>query len=73
MGTPYLSINHNGILAALGAIRKQFQPRLKDQKGDYIGIRFKMYLSYHDHRVAPRSPWWPICKSVKDYLEKLGR
>ncbi|SDI02258.1 dihydrolipoamide acetyltransferase family protein [Winogradskyella thalassocola] len=68
MGTPIINQPQVGILA-LGAIRKT-PAVIEGPDGDYIGIRFKMYLSHsYDHRVVNGALGGQFVKAVKDYLE----
>ncbi|WP_178984631.1 dihydrolipoamide acetyltransferase family protein [Winogradskyella helgolandensis] len=68
MGTPIINQPQVGILA-LGAIRKT-PSVIEGPEGDYIGIRFKMYLSHsYDHRVVNGALGGQFVKAVKDYLE----
>ncbi|WP_179018423.1 dihydrolipoamide acetyltransferase family protein [Winogradskyella forsetii] len=68
MGTPIINQPQVGILA-LGAIRKT-PAVIEGPEGDYIGIRYKMYLSHsYDHRVVNGALGGQFVKSVKDYLE----
>ena len=68
MGTPIINQPQVGILA-LGAIRK-VPAVIEGPEGDYIGIRFKMYLSHsYDHRVVNGALGGQFVKAVKDYLE----
>jgi 2-oxoglutarate dehydrogenase E2 component (dihydrolipoamide succinyltransferase) len=68
MGTPIINQPQVGILA-LGAIRKV--PAVIDTpEGDFIGIRYKMYLSHsYDHRVVNGALGGQFVKAVTDYLE----
>ena len=72
MGTPIINQPQVGILA-LGAIRKV--PAVIDTpEGDFIGIRYKMYLSHsYDHRVVNGALGGQFVKSVKDYLESWDK
>ncbi|MDN3492507.1 dihydrolipoamide acetyltransferase family protein [Winogradskyella bathintestinalis] len=68
MGTPIINQPQVGILA-LGAIRKT-PAVIEGPEGDYIGIRYKMYLSHsYDHRVVNGALGGQFVKAVKDYLE----
>ena len=68
MGTPILNQPQVGILA-LGAIRKT-PAVIETPEGDFIGIRYKMYLSHsYDHRVVNGALGGQFVKAVKDYLE----
>jgi 2-oxoglutarate dehydrogenase E2 component (dihydrolipoamide succinyltransferase) len=68
MGTPIINQPQVGILA-LGAIRK-VPAVIESPQGDFIGIRFKMYLSHsYDHRVVNGALGGQFVKAVKDYLE----
>jgi 2-oxoglutarate dehydrogenase E2 component (dihydrolipoamide succinyltransferase) len=68
MGTPIINQPQVGILA-LGAIRK-VPAVIEGEEGDYIGIRYKMYLSHsYDHRVVNGALGGQFVKAVKDYLE----
>ena len=68
MGTPIINQPQVGILA-LGAIRK-VPAVIEGPEGDYIGIRYKMYLSHsYDHRVVNGALGGQFVKAVKDYLE----
>ena len=69
MGTPIINQPQVGILA-LGAIRK-VPAVIEGEEGDYIGIRYKMYLSHsYDHRVVNGALGGQFVKAVKDYLEE---
>ncbi len=68
MGTPIINQPQVGILA-LGAIRK-VPAVIETSEGDFIGIRFKMFLSHsYDHRVVNGALGGQFVKAVKDYLE----
>ena len=68
MGTPIINQPQVGILA-LGAIRK-VPAVIEGPEGDYIGIRYKMFLSHsYDHRVVNGALGGQFVKFVKDYLE----
>ncbi len=68
MGTPIINQPQVGILA-LGAIRK-VPAVLETPAGDYIGIRYRMFLSHsYDHRVVNGALGGQFVKAVKDYLE----
>jgi len=68
MGTPIINQPQVGILA-LGAIRK-VPAVIETPEGDFIGIRYKMYLSHsYDHRVVNGALGGQFVKAVKDYLE----
>ena len=68
MGTPIINQPQVGILA-LGAIRK-VPAVIETPEGDFIGIRFKMFLSHsYDHRVVNGSLGGQFVKRVADYLE----
>ncbi|MBC3847032.1 2-oxo acid dehydrogenase subunit E2 [Winogradskyella echinorum] len=68
MGTPIINQPQVGILA-LGAIRK-IPAVIEGPEGDYIGIRYKMFLSHsYDHRVVNGALGGQFVKYVKDYLE----
>lgn len=68
MGTPIINQPQVGILA-LGAIRKM-PAVIEGPEGDYIGIRYKMFLSHsYDHRVVNGALGGQFVKYVKDYLE----
>ncbi len=68
MGTPIISQPQVGILA-LGAIRK-VPAVIETLEGDFIGIRFKMFLSHsYDHRVVNGALGGQFVKAVADYLE----
>jgi 2-oxoglutarate dehydrogenase E2 component (dihydrolipoamide succinyltransferase) len=68
MGTPIINQPQVGILA-LGAIRK-VPAVIESPQGDFIGIRFKMFLSHsYDHRVVNGALGGRFVKAVKDYLE----
>jgi len=68
MGTPIINQPQVGILA-LGAIRK-VPAVIETPDGDFIGIRFKMFLSHsYDHRVVNGALGGQFVKSVADYLE----
>lgn len=68
MGTPIINQPQVAILA-LGAIRK-VPAVIESPTGDYIGIRYKMFLSHsYDHRVVNGALGGQFVKAVKDYLE----
>jgi len=68
MGTPIINQPQVGILA-LGAIRK-VPAVIETSEGDFIGIRYKMYLSHsYDHRVVNGALGGMFAKRVADYLE----
>jgi 2-oxoglutarate dehydrogenase E2 component (dihydrolipoamide succinyltransferase) len=68
MGTPIINQPQVAILA-LGAIRK-VPAVIEGPEGDYIGIRYKMFLSHsYDHRVVNGALGGQFVKAVKDYLE----
>lgn len=68
MGTPIINQPQVAILA-LGAIRK-VPAVVETSAGDYIGIRYKMFLSHsYDHRVVNGALGGQFVKAVKDYLE----
>ena len=68
MGTPIINQPQVGILA-LGAIRK-VPAVIETNEGDFIGIRYKMYLSHsYDHRVVNGALGGMFAKRVADYLE----
>ena len=68
MGTPIINQPQVGILA-LGAIRKM-PAVIETSEGDFIGIRYKMYLSHsYDHRVVNGAFGGMFAKRVADYLE----
>ncbi|KAA5824471.1 2-oxo acid dehydrogenase subunit E2 [Algibacter amylolyticus] len=68
MGTPIINQPQVGILA-LGAIRK-VPAVIETPEGDFIGIRYKMYLSHsYDHRVVNGALGGMFVKAVTDYLE----
>ncbi len=68
MGTPIINQPQVGVLA-LGAIRK-VPAVIETPEGDFIGIRFKMFLSHsYDHRVVNGSLGGQFVKRVADYLE----
>lgn len=72
MGTPIINQPQVGILA-LGAIRK-VPAVIETPDGDFIGIRYKMYLSHsYDHRVVNGALGGQFVKSVKDYLESWDK
>ncbi|WP_339876112.1 dihydrolipoamide acetyltransferase family protein [Olleya marilimosa] len=72
MGTPIINQPQVGILA-LGAIRK-VPAVIETPEGDFIGIRYKMYLSHsYDHRVVNGALGGQFVKSVKDYLESWDK
>lgn len=68
MGTPIINQPQVAILA-LGAIRK-VPAVVETPEGDFIGIRFKMYLSHsYDHRVVDGALGGMFVKRVAEYLE----
>ncbi len=74
MGTPIIVQPQVGILA-LGTIEKK-PAVIETDKGDFIGIRHKMFLSHsYDHRVVDGALGGMFVRRVADYLERfdLGR
>ncbi|WP_029038569.1 dihydrolipoamide acetyltransferase family protein [Salinimicrobium xinjiangense] len=70
MGTPIINQPQVGILA-LGAIRK-VPAVIETPEGDFIGIRFKMFLSHsYDHRVVNGALGGQFVQRVAQYLEKF--
>jgi len=70
MGTPIIMQPQVGILA-LGAIVKK-PSVIETDKGDFIGIRHKMFLSHsYDHRVVDGALGGMFVRRVADYLEKF--
>lgn len=68
MGTPIINQPQVAILA-IGAIRK-VPAVIETPEGDFIGIRYKMYLSHsYDHRVVDGALGGRFVKRVADYLE----
>jgi 2-oxoglutarate dehydrogenase E2 component (dihydrolipoamide succinyltransferase) len=68
MGTPIINQPQVAILA-LGAIRK-VPAVIETEEGDFIGIRYKMYLSHsYDHRVVNGALGGQFVKRVVTYLE----
>jgi len=68
MGTPIINQPQVGILA-LGAIRK-VPAVIETPEGDFIGIRFKMFLSHsYDHRVVNGALGGQFVQRVAQYLE----
>lgn len=68
MGTPIINQPQVAILA-LGAIRK-VPAVVETPEGDFIGIRYKMYLSHsYDHRVVDGALGGMFVKRVAEYLE----
>lgn len=68
MGTPIINQPQVAILA-LGAIRK-VPAVIETPDGDFIGIRYKMYLSHsYDHRVVDGALGGMFVKRVAEYLE----
>nr|MBA3985605.1 2-oxo acid dehydrogenase subunit E2 [Flavobacteriales bacterium] len=68
MGTPIINQPQVAILA-LGAIRK-VPAVIETPEGDFIGIRFKMFLSHsYDHRVVNGALGGQFVKRIADYLE----
>ena len=68
MGTPIINQPQVAILA-LGAIRK-VPAVIETEEGDFIGIRYKMYLSHsYDHRVVNGALGGQFVKRVVEYLE----
>jgi 2-oxoglutarate dehydrogenase E2 component (dihydrolipoamide succinyltransferase) len=68
MGTPIINQPQVAILA-LGAIRK-VPAVIETPEGDFIGIRFKMFLSHsYDHRVVNGALGGQFVKRVAEYLE----
>ncbi|MEQ8337670.1 MAG: dihydrolipoamide acetyltransferase family protein [Cyclobacteriaceae bacterium] len=74
MGTPIIVQPQVGILA-LGTIEKK-PSVIETDKGDFIGIRHKMFLSHsYDHRIVDGALGGMFVRRVADYLERfdLGR
>ncbi len=70
MGTPIINQPQVAILA-LGAIRK-VPAVIETPDGDFIGIRYKMYLSHsYDHRVVDGALGGMFVRRVADYLEQF--
>ncbi|PIB36015.1 2-oxoglutarate dehydrogenase [Reichenbachiella sp. 5M10] len=70
MGTPILVQPQVGILA-LGTIVKKASV-IETPKGDFIGIRHKMFLSHsYDHRVVDGALGGMFVRRVADYLEQF--
>ncbi len=70
MGTPILVQPQVGILA-LGTIEKK-PSVIETNKGDFIGIRHKMFLSHsYDHRVVDGALGGMFVRRVADYLEQF--
>lgn len=70
MGTPIINQPQVAILA-LGAIRK-VPAVIETPEGDFIGIRFKMFLSHsYDHRVVNGALGGQFVKRVAEYLESF--
>ena len=70
MGTPIINQPQVAIMA-LGAIRK-IPAVIETPKGDFIGIRHKMFLSHsYDHRVVDGALGGMFVKRVADYLEQF--
>jgi len=70
MGTPIINQPQVAILA-LGAIRK-IPAVIETDKGDFIGIRHKMFLSHsYDHRVVDGALGGQFVRRVADYLEQF--
>ncbi len=70
MGTPILVQPQVGILA-LGTIEKK-PSVIETDKGDFIGIRQKMFLSHsYDHRIVDGALGGMFVRRVADYLEKF--
>lgn len=68
MGTPIINQPQVAILA-LGAIRK-VPAVIETPKGDFIGIRYKMFLSHsYDHRVVNGALGGQFVQRVAQYLE----
>lgn len=68
MGTPIINQPQVAILA-VGAIRK-VPAVIETPDGDFIGIRYKMYLSHsYDHRVVDGALGGQFVRRVADYLE----
>ena len=71
MGTPIINQPQVAILA-LGAIRK-VPAVIETSQGDFIGIRYKMYLSHsYDHRVVDGALGGRFVRKVADYLEEFN-
>jgi len=74
MGTPIIVQPQVGIMA-LGTIEKK-PTVIETDKGDFIGIRHKMFLSHsYDHRIVDGALGGMFVRRVADYLERfdLGR
>lgn len=72
MGTPIINQPQVGILA-LGAIRK-VPAVIETPEGDFIGIRFKMFLSHsYDHRVVNGALGGQFVQRVAQYLENFDK
>ena len=70
MGTPIINQPQVAILA-VGAIRK-VPAVIETPDGDFIGIRYKMYLSHsYDHRVVDGALGGRFVRRVADYLESF--
>ncbi|WP_107037924.1 dihydrolipoamide acetyltransferase family protein [Brumimicrobium mesophilum] len=70
MGTPIINQPQVGIMA-VGAIRK-VPAVIETPDGDFIGIRYKMYLSHaYDHRVVDGALGGSFVRKVADYLENF--
>lgn len=70
MGTPIINQPQVAILA-LGAIRK-VPAVIETPEGDFIGIRYKMFLSHsYDHRVVDGALGGIFVKRVAEYLEQF--
>ncbi len=68
MGTPIINQPQVAIMAT-GAIRK-VPAVIETKDGDFIGIRYKMYLSHsYDHRVVDGALGGMFVKRVAEYLE----
>ncbi|HET8886743.1 MAG TPA: dihydrolipoamide acetyltransferase family protein [Salinimicrobium sp.] len=71
-GTPIINQPQVGILA-LGAIRK-VPAVIETPEGDFIGIRFKMFLSHsYDHRVVNGALGGQFVQRVANYLEAFDK
>lgn len=70
LGTPIIHQPQVAIMA-LGIIQKK-PSVIEDINGDFIGIRYKMYLSHsYDHRVIDGSLGGSFAKRVALYLENF--
>lgn len=70
LGTPIINQPQVAIIA-MGVIKKK-PSVIETSKGDFIGIRYKMYISHsYDHRIIDGNLGGSFAKSVGYYLENF--